>query len=169
MQDRRRTDKIIKEEISLNEIKGDIWERWEYGHWIVIPTSGSVKRNGEAVMGRGLALQAKQNFPDLAMRLGKYLLDYGNNICFFENLRLISFPVKRFYFDEATLELIERSCKQTKEFLNENYAFGNEIKITWPIYLPKVGCGNGGLKWEDVKPILEKYFDEEKFVVCDES
>lgn len=152
----------------MKEIKGNIWKRWESGHWIVIPTNGFVKGNGEAVMGRGLALQAKERFSDLAIRLGKYLLDNGNNVCFFENLRLISFPVKRFWFDKAIPELIERSCKQAIEFLNENYAFGNEIKIEFPIYIPKVGCGNGGLKWEDVKPILEKYLDG-RFVVCDKS
>ena len=31
------------------------------------------------------------------------------------------------------------------------------------IYLPKVGCGNGGLKWEDVKPHLK--FLDDRFIV----
>ena len=27
--------------------------------------------------------------------------------------------------------------------------------IAWP----KLGCSNGGLKWEDVKPLMIKYLD----------
>ena len=40
----------------MKEVKGDIWNFYNKGYWIVIPTNGTVKRNGEAVMGRGVAL-----------------------------------------------------------------------------------------------------------------
>jgi len=150
----------------MNEIRGDIWECWKEGSWIVVPTNGFVKRNGEAVMGAGLALQAKKRFLELPKRLGAYLMDHGNNIVFFNDRRLIMFPVKRFFSDLASIEIIERSARQLVEYINENEVF-NDSDIKYPIYLPKVGCGNGGLRWEDVKPILEEFMDESKFVVCD--
>jgi len=42
-------------------IKGDIWNLHKVG-WIIIPTNGFVKKNGENVMGRGLAKQVKDKY-----------------------------------------------------------------------------------------------------------
>ena len=56
----------------MKEITGDIWDYHKQGHWIVITTNGTVKSNGEAVMGRGIALQARAKFiqhPDLREKL----------------------------------------------------------------------------------------------------
>jgi hypothetical protein len=33
------------------------------------------------------------------------------------------------------------------------------------VYLPQLGCSNGQLKWKDVKPLMEKYLLDERFIV----
>jgi len=145
----------------LKELQEDIWKYWEKGNWIVITTNGNIKKNGEAVMGRGLALEAKQRFPDLPKQLGERLREYGNKVFTFTKFRIITFPVKHKWYEKADLKLIEESCKGLNTIFQYNLS-----GIPTPIYLSKVGCGNGKLNWKDVKPILEKYLDE-RFIICE--
>src|SRR5712691_6053848 len=141
----------------FDEIRKDIWQLHEDGAYIVIPTNGSVKRNGECVMGRGLAFQASNRFQNLAQVLGTKIMEAGNVVHAFLEYRLYTFPVKNMWQEDADLGLIERSLQQLvgKARLVNRY----------PVALPRVGCGNGRLAWEDVKPVLEKYLDE-NFVVA---
>ncbi|KKK48761.1 hypothetical protein LCGC14_3141900, partial [marine sediment metagenome] len=81
----------------MKEISGNIWNFHEQGHWIVITTNGTVKANGEAVMGRGVALQAKRKFPALPKLLGKQIQQVGNILHHWGQEGLIFFPVKRDY------------------------------------------------------------------------
>ena len=143
----------------MREIKGSIWRYHEKGYWIVIPTNGFVRKNGKAVMGRGLAYQAMCRFPVLPKALGDIITKFGNRVCSYHKLKLIFFPVKYKWWERANLDLIEKSCEQLRMYVTTTKPL--------PVYLPRVGCGNGKLKWEDVKPILEKYLDEDKFVICD--
>jgi O-acetyl-ADP-ribose deacetylase (regulator of RNase III) len=37
-----------------------------------------------------------------------------------------------------------------------------------PIYMPKIGCGLGGLSWEqDVLPLVQRYADANHIIVCE--
>jgi len=45
----------------MKEVIGNIWNYYNKGNWIVITTNGTIKKNGEAVMGRGVALEAKNS------------------------------------------------------------------------------------------------------------
>ena len=54
--------------INMKEVKGDIWK--SDCDIIAITTNGVVKKNGELVMGRGIASQAKQRYPDIPKILG---------------------------------------------------------------------------------------------------
>jgi hypothetical protein len=146
---------------TMQEIKGDIWVQYKKGSWIVIPTNGFVKKNGEAVMGRGLAFQTKRRFFKLPEELGKRLKEYGNVVFTFHNYRIITFPVKDTWWEKAYLKLVEKSASALKEIFKYNF-----MDIPTPVFLPRVGCGNGKLDWNDVKPILEKYLDS-RFIVCD--
>ena len=141
------------------EVKGNIWDYYDEGNWVVIPTNRTIKRNGEAVMGRGVALQAKLKRPDLPLFLGDLIRDFGNQVYRFDQWRLLSFPLKDNWWELAKLSLIEVSLVQLKQ------AVGFASGVRSRVYLPRVGCGNGGLDWKDVKPILERYLDDRFIVV----
>lgn len=149
----------------MKEIKGDIWDYHKKGHWIVITTNGEVKDTGEAVMGKGIALQAKQRFPDLAKELGARIkgcpmpygeYSVGNTLKVFHKYRIITFPTKNKWREKSDLNLIEESCRQLKEASHG---------VQHNHYMVRPGCGNGKLDWRDVKPILEKYLDDRFIVV----
>ena len=134
-------------------IEGNLWKFHTPTNWIVIPTNGSIRQDGACVMGRGVALQAKKRYPKLPYELGHHIFSAGNNVCTFKDYGLLTFPVKHKWFENADLELIEKSAKQLLYVVDR------------PIYLPMVGCGNGKLSWSDVSKILDKYFDDTFTVV----
>lgn len=134
-------------------IEGNLWKFHTPTNWIVIPTNGSIRKDGACVMGRGVALQAKKRYPRLPYELGDKLYKGGNNVYTFKDYGLLTFPVKHKWFEKADLELIEHSCVQLLYVVDR------------PIYLPMVGCGNGKLKWIDVKRVLDQYFDDTFTVV----
>lgn len=142
-----------------SEYRGDIWDY--PADAIVVTTNGFVKKNGEAVMGRGVALQAQRYLPP-AM-LGRRLQVTGNHVNVFTGrlqlampTDIVTLPVKHNWFEQADVHLIARSLRELRFVTN---AMGYEV-----VALPRPGCGNGGLNWEDVKPLLSDLDD--RFVVC---
>ena len=98
-----------------------------------------------------MALQAAQRFPDLPFVLGAAIEVDGNHVHAFRDFRVFSFPVKQHWIEPADPDLIQQSARQLW------YAF-------WKMHLDKVylvrpGCGNGQLKWEDVKPLIAPILD----------
>lgn len=141
------------------EIHGNIWDNWTADSWLGITTNGDVKRSGECVMGRGIALQVSKKFPEFPEKLGKSIQISGNVPLFFKNYRLFSFPVKHHWHEKASLTLIKASCEHLQDFME---------KHKFKMLLPKPGCGNGKLSWEEVKPVMEKYFkDNDNLVIVD--
>lgn len=126
--------------------RGNIWTY--NADWIIITTNGFIKKNGEAVMGRGVAYQAKKKFPELPKMLGDYLKSKGNHVGVFESLKLITFPVKTNWWERASLRLIERSCIEVAS-----------LPYSDTFVIPKPGCGNGKLNWKDVEPICAEHLD----------
>ena len=139
----------------MKEITGNIWDYYDKGNWIVLTTNGTVRKDGACVMGRGVALQAKQRFPNLPFMLGSFISITGNKSYWFRSYRIITFPVKHNWWEKAILGLIENSCNLLVKDFPANF----------PIYMVRPGCGNGGLEWKDVKPVLEKYLDDRFIVV----
>jgi hypothetical protein len=134
-------------------IEGNLWKFHTQANWIVVPTNGSVRKDGANVMGRGVALQAKRRYKKLPYELGAKISEFGNVVFTFKDYGILTFPVKHKWFENADLTLIEQSAKQLLYVVDR------------PIYLPMVGCGNGKLHWRDVHPVLEKYFDDAFTVV----
>ena len=146
------------------ESVGDLWDFHNKGEWIVITTNGTIKRNGEAVMGRGCALECKQRFPDIPRHLGELLQEFGNIPFDLIHYHIITLPVKHNWWEKADLALIESGLKELYHHINdlECTPHGNN-KLT--IYMPRPGCGNGKLDWNSqIKPLCEKYLDD-RFVV----
>jgi len=142
----------------IKEIHGDIWDYYKKpGYKIVIPTNGYVKGKGELVMGRGIAKEAVNTIPGIAMALGNLVGAWGNIPFFIKGI--ISFPVKHTWDEKADLILIKRSMvKLTRQLREEPWR--NVKKIIFP----RVGCGNGKLKWKEVWPVIEPYMTN-KFIL----
>ncbi len=139
------------------EVKGNLWTYPANAR--VITTNGTVKKDGSCVMGRGCALEAKTKFPGIDKELGKLIKLHGNHvrILIWDHPNIWSFPVKHNWWEKADLELIRRSAKELVNIAD----VGNYTKVV----LPRPGCGNGGLKWEDVKPVIEPILDDRFHVI----
>lgn len=138
-------------------IRGDIWKCHATGAWVGIPTNGYIKNNGNLVMGRGLALQASERFPELPAQLGAHVNANGNTVCMFPKLGIFTFPTKHNWIEPADMNLIESSAQQLADYFAEGYNLGADLPM---IALPKVGCGNGELPWKEVEPIIRAYLGE---------
>jgi len=132
----------------------DIWDYLGKGV-IAITTSGSLTRGGKAVMGRGVARQALLRFPNLPDELGRLLQEHGNHVQLLTG-GMVSFPVEESAWACPELRLIARSAKELRQLADRE---GWEMVV-----VPRPGCGGGGLEWREVRPLLEKHFDE-RFVV----
>lgn len=152
----------------MKEVIGNLWDQSSKNpYWIVIPCNGFWKKDGTAIMGAGVAKEAADLFPGLSAYFGGLLQKYGNIVLPLgswgqEEETLISFPTKQHWREPSNLRLIEQSCRQLYELWQET---DNPYIIT--VFLPRVGCGSGGLSWDQVKPVLEKYFVNDQFVIVE--
>lgn len=153
------------------EAYGNIWDIADEGGWdaVVVTTNGFVRRDGAAVMGRGIALEAAQKFPTLAHDLGDAIKASGNHVYPFfypdSTYNLFSFPVKPVWGPngepgwkaKAEIKIILRSVGELIVYAN---------KYDWfDILMPRPGCGYGQLNWRDVKPQIESLLDNRFTVV----
>lgn len=166
----------------MYETFGNLWDLWAAGGdktWLVITTNGFVKRDGTAVMGRGIALAAKARWPNLARELGAMLHAKGNCTMMWPDKGIFTFPVKparitanatlnnvvshmRRHFRPgqsvpgwaavADPKIIARSAHELATLAN-NWGLRR-------ILLPRPGCGAGELSWPAIRPILENVLDE---------
>lgn len=137
----------------MKVVYGDIWQ---YPADVVcVTTNGSVKKNGEAVMGRGVAAQAKERWPWLPRALGYRIsqspymgpvLERFTDLGCLHPHMLVAFPVKHTWRDRASLPLIRQSARLLGEMAKQH--------SDWRFVLPRPGCGNGGQAWQDVEPLL---------------
>jgi O-acetyl-ADP-ribose deacetylase (regulator of RNase III) len=114
--------------------------------------------NTVGVMGKGIALQFRQAFPEMFrayekackdgdVRLGRVqVFDLGGLVG--GPRWIINFPTKGNWRARSRLEDVERGLVDMVEQIRR-------LKIR-SIALPPLGCGNGGLDWNDVRPRIEK-------------
>jgi hypothetical protein len=134
----------------MKKILGNVWDFKSPGNYIGILTNGVVK-NGCCIMGAGQAKQAKDLYLGIDKELGALITCHGNHVFLLRD-NLFSFPTKSKYWESSSLELIEQSCKELKELIDKTYKQAE-------FYICPPGCGLGGLKWEQVEPIMLKYFE----------
>lgn len=107
--------------------------------------------NCEGFMGKGIAYQFKMRFPENnksyikacktgALTVGKihYYVEDG--------ITIINFPTKDKWREKSKLEYVENGMTSFVKLLPE-------LKVK-KIAIPPLGCGNGGLSWEDVKGVI---------------
>ena len=140
------------------EVTGDLWE---YSADVrVITTNGDVNRFGRAVMSRGVALQAKQRYRDLDVVLAQDLEQHGLRVAvlpFDVVPPIVVFPVKYHWHQKANLKLIARSARELVKLIESHTT----------VVMPRPGCGNGGLNWEDVKPVIAPILKSRRFVIIE--
>ena len=117
--------------------------------------------NTVGVMGRGIALQFKNAFPG-NFKSYKKACDKNEvlpgHMFVYERLTLdppryiINFPTKRHWKNNSRVEDIESGLKDLVKVIND---LG--IKS---IAVPPLGCGLGGLNWNQVRSMIEKAFSD---------
>lgn len=110
--------------------------------------------NTVGVMGKGLALEYKHRYPKMFERYRtvceKHQFTIGQLMLFYEpDHWVLLFPTKENWRYPSKLEYIEKGLMK---FVN-SYADKNITSIAFP----RLGCGNGELHWDDVKPLMERY------------
>lgn len=146
----------------MNELKGNIFslDIINFADAICITTNGNIKKTGKAVMGAGCALDARNKYPNIDLKLGKLIKSNGNivQIIMHQPKPIISFPTKNNFFETSKISLIEKSIIQLINLTN---------LMGWgKVVLPRPGCSNGGLEWfSQVKPLLEQKLDNRFWII----
>ncbi len=105
-------------------------------------------------MGKGLALSFKKKYPEMfeaykkacdrkLLKTGKLMLYY------YPDHWILSFPTKEHWRNPSKISYIEDGLAK----FVQTYADKNISSVAFP----RLGCGNGELKWEEVRPVMEKY------------
>lgn len=149
------------------EIISDIWlAHGDPGQRVIkiCPTNGYVNKQGEAVMGAGIAKELAQKYSRIPRLLGTLLQAHGNKpypLLIEKEEEWWSFPVKHKWDEKADPQLILLSLVSLKRWLYETASPAPD----WVIF-PRVGCGNGKLSWEHtVRPMMLDAFDEDNRVI----
>ncbi|TQE98607.1 MAG: Appr-1-p processing protein [Spiribacter salinus] len=138
---------------------------------MITPASGDIlKAQAEAlvntvncvgVMGRGIALQFKKAYPEnfkeyqqvcKAGRLVPGMMLIHDRGTFTNPRYIINFPTKKHWRGRSAIGDIESGLGALVREIRER-------GIT-SIAIPPLGCGLGGLSWEQVRPVIETAFEQ---------
>lgn len=116
--------------------------------------------NTVGVMGKGIALQFRQAFPEnyeAYRKACEHEEVQPGRVFVFDTGKLypryiINFPTKRHWKGKAKIEDVQSG-------LVDLIATVKRLGIK-SIAVPPLGCGNGGLRWEQVQPLIETAFAE---------
>ncbi len=121
--------------------------------------------NCVGIMGKGIALQFKQAYPDNynayknacnknEVQIGKMFVFELNSLM--EKKYIINFPTKKHWKEKSEIDYIEKG-------LDDLVSVIDKYKIK-SIAIPPLGCGYGGLDWKSVKPIILSKLDRIKSI-----
>lgn len=129
---------------------GDMWQIFNQTDLFCITTNSTITRNDRLVMGRGIALQARNKLPNIDLYLGKQIKfhrDYG--LVIVSNFRpqlIAAFQVKYHWREFADLSLIILSTDKLKTYITKTKPL--RVDLNYP------GIGNGKLNEADVFPLI---------------
>ncbi|MBL8812375.1 MAG: macro domain-containing protein [Planctomycetaceae bacterium] len=115
--------------------------------------------NTVGVMGKGIALMFKERFPENfkdyaaackrgAVQVGRMFVTRSSELG--GPRWIINFPTKQHWRGSSKLEWISEGLIDLKRVLAEN--------SIQSVAIPPLGSGNGGLDWNDVRPLIETAF-----------
>ncbi len=135
------------------EAVGDLWVY--QCDALCVPTNGVLDAYGRLVMGAGVALEAARRRPNLPTFWGGCVRASGNVPAVYRTPSgpaLVSFPTKGHWRRPADLAMIHRSAVAMVAVADRE---------GWKaVALPRVGCGLGGLRWDDVLPAITSVLDD---------
>jgi O-acetyl-ADP-ribose deacetylase (regulator of RNase III) len=111
--------------------------------------------NTKGIMGKGIALQFKKAYPEMfeeyrkASKAGMIVIGkmhVWHSAAILGPKYIINFPTKDDWKHPSRLEYIEQGLVDLVQIIKES-----EISS---IAIPPLGCGNGGLGWNVVKPLI---------------
>lgn len=133
--------------------------RYTKGDLLQAPSQALINTvNTVGVMGKGIALQFKEAFPNnfkqYVLACKSKMLQPGQLLIIKENTLqgeriIVNFPTKTEWFQKSKYEYIESGLQALVLELQKG-----EIRS---IAIPPLGCGNGGLQWETVKQMIEQH------------
>ena len=150
---------------------GNIFDYIGKADCICVTTNGTIKSNGELVMGAGVAKQFKDKFNHLGIakiladKLYKgtplkkmHVVNAVDNICYKAidasqnyGTHVLSFPTKHHFMDKGDLNLIIKSAKRAVVFA--------DMYNLKSIIIPSPGTGCGQLNEDDVYKALNDILD----------
>lgn len=130
----------------LTYIKGDLFNSPAQ---VLVNTVNTV-----GVMGKGIALEFKKKYPEMFETYQQVCeekkFDIGNLMLWKKSEKwVLLFPTKKHWRSPSDISYIEKGLQN---FVESYESLGIES-----IAFPKLGCGNGGLNWNIVKKLMEKY------------
>jgi O-acetyl-ADP-ribose deacetylase (regulator of RNase III) len=114
--------------------------------------------NTVGVMGKGIALQFKQIYPEMFKKYQslceKKQLNIGDLWLYKTPHKwILNFPTKKHWRSKSKVEYIDAGLRKFVETYQE--------KDIRSISFPMLGCGNGELNWESqVRPLMEKHLSD---------
>lgn len=118
--------------------------------------------NTQGVMGAGLASMFKKHYPAIAEDYRDECLRIkrkGGDI-FWGALynQFLFFCTKEHWKNPSKLEWIESGLKELSDMYQDVFdRLHTPLGGTNSIAIPPLGCGLGGLNWDDVYPLIQKY------------
>ena len=113
--------------------------------------------NTEGVMGAGVALEFRRRYPEMFRRYAEHCkagrLTVGSLYLWRgsdrrgSNRWVLCLPTKQEWRNPSRLEWVECGLRK----LADSYAARGITSVA----LPQLGCGRGGLAWDDVRPLVE--------------
>jgi O-acetyl-ADP-ribose deacetylase (regulator of RNase III) len=118
--------------------------------------------NTVGVMGKGIANDFRRLYPDMFERYQAFCADGKFAVGQLYLYRtphkwVLNFPTKQHWRSPSRMEWIEAGLQK---FLDTYSQYG----IT-SVAFPQLGTGNGGLDWDDVRPLMERYLKQVRIPV----
>lgn len=114
--------------------------------------------NTVGVMGKGVALMFKEAFPDNftaykracdanELNTGRVFVTERRSLTEPNPRWIVNFPTKQHWRNPTQIEWVKDGLQDLRAFIVKN-----SVKS---VAVPPLGCGNGGLAWNDVRPLIE--------------
>lgn len=127
---------------------GNMWDIWDETDYFVFTGNAIIKNNGALVMGRGIAREVRDRFPNIDLAIGRRMKEYADPYGFLFGKKVCVFQVKHHWQDDADIGLIKHA---TDCMLN----IANDLPDKrFDMNFAGIGNGRRADAYEEIKSIL---------------